>query len=114
MAASVSFKLHYSSDAELMSSNAVRGHSFCLCNSGATGWTWVSYVGWAAIGWLQITAAACVGVCVCVRAGGQQRGDASPAQFCSCLVQFVSGEVGPSLSQQQHHVSVPVGQKGEK
>lgn len=31
----------------------------------------------------------------------------SPAEFCSCFIQFVSGEVGSSLSQQLHNILVP-------
>lgn len=89
------------SDAKQIWSYAARGHSYGLCNSGATGCTGVSYAGWVTVDGCELATVYvhdCLKTCfLCV----------SPAQLCSCFLELVSGEVGPSLSQQLHNILVP-------
>lgn len=40
------------------------------------------------------------------------REDGSPAQFCACFIQFFSGEMSSSLSQQLHNFPVPKTDRG--
>lgn len=89
------------SDANQIQSYAARGHSYSLRNSGATGCTGVSYAGWVTVDGSEL---ATVYVCDCLKTCFLC---VSPAQLCSCFLQLVSGEVGPSLSQQLHNILVP-------